>query len=168
LTIVMTLFNTLVMSGYRPPSRPPRGRWAQWLHRRRRELGLSQTQAFERLLAAGMPWSPKSRATYVAIDMGDRQPRPDEAEILARVFGKPDESIGEEEDLVRQDRIDRLLALVESLLDEIARERARAVVREEVLLKLLGNALGPEAREAADEQLALQRAPTSIRAGDGD
>jgi hypothetical protein len=35
--------------------------------------------------------SPKSRAVYVHLDMGDRQPKPDEAEILASVFGWPDE-----------------------------------------------------------------------------
>jgi len=45
------------MSGYRPPSRPPRGHWARRLHKRRRELGWSQVQAFEALLAAGMRWS---------------------------------------------------------------------------------------------------------------
>lgn len=75
---------------YRPPARAPRGAWATHLHSQRRERDLSQTQAFE-LVAVGLGLSPKSRAVYAAIDMGDRQPRAEEAEYLASVFGWPPE-----------------------------------------------------------------------------
>jgi hypothetical protein len=73
---------------YRPPNRPPKRAWARHLHEVRRERKLSQTQAFE-LVYEGLGLSPKSRAVYVAIDMGDRQPTAREAEYLASVFGWP-------------------------------------------------------------------------------
>ncbi len=75
---------------YRPPSRQPKGAWAQHLHSVRRERDLSQTQAFE-LVYEGLGISRTSRAVYLAIDMGDRQPNPREAEYLASVFGWPPE-----------------------------------------------------------------------------
>ncbi len=56
----------------------------------RRERDLSQTQAFE-LVYEGLGISRTSRAVYLAIDMGDRQPNPREAEYLASVFGWPPE-----------------------------------------------------------------------------
>lgn len=76
---------------YRPPSRPPRGEWAKHLHRVRRERDLSQQQAFE-LVQERLHISPKSRTVYYAIDMGDRQPKPSEAEVLAAEFGWPEEA----------------------------------------------------------------------------
>jgi hypothetical protein len=142
------------MAGYRPPSRPPKGRWARWLHHVRRQRDWSQTQAFEALLAAGMAWSPKSRASYLAIDMGDREPKADEIPILTRVFGAPDDSVvAPQEEHVSGDRLDRLLQTVETLLAELEEERRRAAAREEVLLALVATALGPKARQVAAEQL---------------
>jgi len=73
---------------YRPSKDEPKGRWARHLHERRRLDNLSQMQAFE-LVQERMGWSRKSRASYVAIDMGTRQPRPEETTILAEEFGWP-------------------------------------------------------------------------------
>jgi len=75
---------------YRPPIRPPVGAWANHLHSQRIDRRLSQTQAFE-LVRERLSLSPKSRAVYVALDMGDRQPRPEEAAVLASEFGWPPE-----------------------------------------------------------------------------
>jgi len=74
------------MSGYRPPSTEPRGKWAQAIHRKRRSDGISQTGAFE-LLGSRLGLGPKSRAAYVAIDLGLRQPTDAEAVILADWLG---------------------------------------------------------------------------------
>lgn len=73
---------------YRPPSKQPRGAWARHLHEQRRLRDLSQTQAFE-LVYERIGWSRKSRTAYVAIDMGERQPRPEEATVLGAEFGWP-------------------------------------------------------------------------------
>lgn len=59
---------------YRPPSTPPKGRWAVFLHEERRARDWNQTQAFE-ALREGLRLGQKSRASYVALDMGARQPR---------------------------------------------------------------------------------------------
>jgi hypothetical protein len=81
---------------YRPPKDEPKGRWARHLHEQRRLRDLSQMQAFE-LLFERMSWSPKSRASYVAIDMGTRQPSPSESTILGAEFGwPPDPEINDE------------------------------------------------------------------------
>jgi hypothetical protein len=105
-----------------------------------------------------MPWSPKSRATYVAIDMGDREPRPDEAAIIARVFGEPDASV-EEEPPTLDERIDRLVQVVRELLLALEEERREARTRETVLLDLVAAVLGPEARQVAAERLARAETP---------
>lgn len=84
------------MGVYRPPSRAPKGAWARHLHQQRRERGLSQAQAFE-LVYEGLHLSKRSRAVYTALDMGDRQPRPKEAEYLASVFGWPPDADAEPE-----------------------------------------------------------------------
>jgi hypothetical protein len=52
----------------------------------RRERDWSQQQAF-RALYAGLRLSENSRASYVALDMGDRQPRASEREFLIAYFG---------------------------------------------------------------------------------
>jgi hypothetical protein len=115
-----------------------------------------------------MPWSPKSRASYLAIDMGDREPKADEIPILTKVFGAPDDSVvSPQDEQVSGDRLDRLLQTVETLLvrldeerrtaetllAELEEERRRAAAREEVLLALVATALGPKARQVAAEQL---------------
>lgn len=51
----------------------------------------SQTQAFE-ALRDGLGLGPKSRASYIRLDMGDRAPRPREMQFLVDYFGQgPDE-----------------------------------------------------------------------------
>lgn len=82
---------------YRPPVRPPRGSWALFLHRQRRKRNWSQQQAFQEL-REGLRLSPASRASYVALDMGDRQPRPAEAAFLTEFFdASPDAEADPEE-----------------------------------------------------------------------
>ena len=73
---------------YRPPKKQPRGSWARHIHEQRRLRDLSQTQAFE-LVQERIGWAPKSRTAYVAIDMGERQPKPNEATVLGAEFGWP-------------------------------------------------------------------------------
>lgn len=70
---------------YRPPARLPKGKWALFLHRQRRKRGWSQQQAFEEL-HRGLRLGPKSRASYSAIDMGDREPKPHEQRFLTQFF----------------------------------------------------------------------------------
>jgi hypothetical protein len=80
------------MHGYRPPSTEPRGKWAIALHAKRKAEGISQTEGFE-LLGPRLGFSPKSRAAYIAIDMGTRQPSESEAVVLADWLGYwPDDS----------------------------------------------------------------------------
>ena len=74
------------MSGYRPPSTEPRGKWARAIHAKRRELGLSQTGGFE-VLGERLGLGPKSRAAYVAIDLGQRLPTDAEAAVIADWLG---------------------------------------------------------------------------------
>ena len=74
------------MSGYRPPSTEPRGKWARAIHAKRRSDGISQTGAFE-VLGERLGLGPKSRAAYVAIDLGLRQPTEAEAAVLAEWLG---------------------------------------------------------------------------------
>lgn len=87
LTVVTTgRDNARPMSGYRPPSTEPRGKWAQAIHRKRRSDGMSQTGAFE-VLGPRLGMGPKSRAAYVAIDLGLRQPTDAEAQVLVDWLG---------------------------------------------------------------------------------
>jgi hypothetical protein len=72
--------------GYRPPSTEPRGKWAKRIHEKRRAEGLSQTGAFE-LLGERLGFGPKSRFSYVALDMGTREPTEAEAKVLAAWLG---------------------------------------------------------------------------------
>lgn len=75
-------------SGYRPPSTEPKGRWARHIHAFRRAQGWSQTRGFE-ATREGLGLSEKSRAAYIAIDQGLREPKPSEEEALAAVYGWP-------------------------------------------------------------------------------
>lgn len=89
----------------------------------RKERGLSQTQAFE-ALRVDLNLGPRSRASYRAIDMGERPPTPREAEVLVRYFGSsPDDvpDIPEDADVpaslvdALKDQTQALRALVEEL-----------------------------------------------------
>ena len=72
--------------GYRPPSVEPRGAWAKAIHRKRRELNISQQRAFE-MLGPALGFGPKSRAAYIALDMGQRPPTEAESKVLAEWLG---------------------------------------------------------------------------------
>ena len=61
----------------------------------RRDLDWSQQQAFE-ALRAGLKLGPKSRASYIAIDMGKRAPTLKEMEFLVSYFGKSPEDFPDE------------------------------------------------------------------------
>jgi transcriptional regulator with XRE-family HTH domain len=90
LTHVMTAAHSRSVS-YQPPGIGPRGRWARYLRHMRKELGWSQTKAFE-ALREGLKLGPKSRASYTALESGKRQPRVGEQEFFIRYFGKsPDD-----------------------------------------------------------------------------
>jgi transcriptional regulator with XRE-family HTH domain len=93
LTPVMSAMHTARVP-YRTHASAPRGRWARWLHRMRKDRGLSQTQAFE-ALREDLNLGPRSRASYRAIDMGDRPPTPREAEVLVRYFGSSPDDLPE-------------------------------------------------------------------------
>jgi hypothetical protein len=106
---------------YRPPSRPPKGAWAIHLHAVRRERNLSQQQAFEQVQAA-LGISPKSRAVYVALDMGDRQPTDTEASVLAAEYGWPTEQPAvpvESGTAAIVAAIDRQTAIMAALVEEL-------------------------------------------------
>lgn len=138
---------------YRPPSRPPTGAWAIHLHSVRRERGLSQQQAFE-LVQPALGISPKSRAVYVALDMGRRQPNEDEARVLAAEFGWPPEGI--EADAVATDQaaivtaLDRQTDAITALVDELRLARLRQETFDEQVLQLLAALAG--ARRDHEEQ----------------
>lgn len=123
---------------YRPSSKPPKGAWARHLHEQRRLRDLSQTQAFE-LVYERIGWSPKSRTAYVAIDMGDRKPKPDEVTVLGAEFGWPPDPIDLEpetdEGLVAAIRdqtaaINRLVDRLEGLASGAIREGVLDALRE--------------------------------------
>ncbi len=108
---------------YRPPSRQPRGSWARHLHDQRQLRDLSQTQAFEAVYER-IGWSRKSRTAYVAIDMGERQPKPNEAQVLGAEFGwppDPQDMPSETPDYAAiVAAIDRQTAMLERVLSAIA------------------------------------------------
>ena len=74
------------MSGYRPPSTEPRGKWAIALDKKARELGISQTGVFEQL-REGLGLGPKSRSAYLPLHLGVRPPTDAEAKVLADWLG---------------------------------------------------------------------------------
>ena len=78
-------------TGYRPPSKEPKGRWARHIHAVRRERGWSAQRGFE-AVHEGLGLSPKSRAAYLPFESGERTPTPTEEAALAAVYGWPPES----------------------------------------------------------------------------
>lgn len=111
-------------TGYRPPSDQPRGQWARFLHARRKERGWSQTKAFDELYV-GLKLSPKSRTSYINLDMGKRQPKPHEAAFLTDYFGAaPDDA---PEPVEATESPADLLQAVSVLLEEIRAERRARV-----------------------------------------
>jgi hypothetical protein len=121
LTTVMTYAHSHSVS-YRPPATPPRGRWARFLHQMRKEREWSQQQGFE-ALRDGLHFGPKSRASYIAIDMGHRPPTAGEQDFLIRYFGKSPDDVAELGDPEEVDpvvaAIDRQTAMLKSVLDAL-------------------------------------------------
>lgn len=115
---------------YRPSKKPPKGVWSRHLQEQRRLRDISAVVAFE-LVYERIGWSPKSRSAYVAIDSGDRQPKPEEARVLAEEFGwPPDPEIND--DLEGASLASALLAIAGEL--RAAREeRALAQAEREAL-----------------------------------
>jgi hypothetical protein len=148
------------MSGYRPPSSEPQGKWAHAIHRKRRSDGISQTGAFE-LLGAKLGLGPKSRAAYVAIDMGEREPTEAESKVLVEWLGyyPEDNDAGTDGSDTTVSVPAAYLARIDSLVAELQADRA--LIRE--LLGML-RPLSQEdvARAAARAELAAREAPTPM------
>ena len=120
---------------YRPSTSKPNGAWSRHLDEQRRLRDLSQTQAFE-LVYERVGWSPKSRTAYVAIDKGERQPKPHEAAVLADEFGWPTES-GEPVTVAPPDDLAAAIrALTAELRDAREEREALRVERASVLARL--------------------------------
>lgn len=157
---------------YRPPSRPPVGGWAKHLHKIRRERDLSQQQAFE-LVSEGLHLSPKSRAVYIALDMGDRQPRPDEAEYLATVFGWPEEQdtptpAADQAALIaaltrQAEALERQTAAIDALVVQMTRVAEGQVGMGSVLAEIAGLALGIPAPQGSPSESQ----PPPVNGGSG-
>jgi transcriptional regulator with XRE-family HTH domain len=114
------------MHGYRPPSTEPRGKWAIALHAKRKAEGLSQTEAFE-ILGPRLGLAPKSRSAYRAIDQGEREPRDDEAAILAEWLGYWPEDpapVSTPAGATTVVGVDALLTRIDALVAQVEAERA--------------------------------------------
>jgi hypothetical protein len=136
---------------YRPPSHQPRGAWARHLHEQRKLRDLSQTQAFE-LVYERVGWSAKSRTAYVAIDMGERQPKENEAAVLGEEFGWPAEEGTPTEEPTLAAAITALVAELQAsrLERESMESRLRAVEAE------LQSLRGPQATEGSPMRPVLR------------
>lgn len=148
--------------GYRPPSVEPRGAWAKAIHRKRRELNVSQQRAFE-MLGASLGFGPKSRAAYIALDMGQRPPTEAESKVLAEwLGGYPEEPSTAGSDIGRHTPFDpaayleRIDALVGSVSELVAEVRAARQERDDLL-----------ERVGALEAAARLRERSGDGAGDG-
>lgn len=111
---------------YRPPSQPPKGAWARHIHAVRRERDWSQTQGFEHA-REGLHLGPKSRNAYIALDMGTRDPNPDEEEALAAVYGWPPEDESPAEVPEGSDPILTLATAITGLTQELRAARLQQV-----------------------------------------
>lgn len=108
---------------YRPPSHPPQGRWARWLHEMRRARDWSQQQAFEEL-HVGLGLGQKSRASYIKIDMGPRPPNVRQQEYLVGYFGQtPDDPIV----VAPTGDRDELAAAIYALVEEMRLQRTSSM-----------------------------------------
>lgn len=140
-------------TGYRPPSKEPKGRWARHIHAKRRELGWSQTRGFE-AVREGMGLSEKSRAAYIAVDMGDRQPTAKEEAALIAVYGIPEEPQDALEATETPDGLVEAIraqtAAMLALVEEIRLSRAEELVSREALMTALGAALSLEGMRGGD------------------
>lgn len=159
LTVVITRAHNARPMGYRPPSVEPRGAWAKAIHRKRRELNISQQRAFE-LLGPSLGFGPKSRAAYVALDLGTRPPTEAESKVLAEwLGGYPDDepiTAGTEGDTPAVPAA--YLARIDALLEQMAADRQ--LIRD--LLEALAGRVDPDLAETfrADAAVAERMAGT--------
>jgi hypothetical protein len=120
--------------GYRPPSAAPLTPWARHLDRVMREQGWSRVRLFEEV-GAELGYGPKSRSGFLPL-LVDREPTPQQALVLARRFGEPDEPepVASPATSDTQAGLDALAAAVTALVEELRVDRQeRTGLRETVL-----------------------------------
>lgn len=148
----------LRVPGYRPPSTEPRGKWAKRIHEKRRAEGLSQTGAFE-LLRERLGYGPKSRFSYVALDMGTREPTDAEAKVLAEwLGGYPDDMADSGDATTATSELAALVQSINALVEEMraARQADQARQRDEIATAV---------REAVEPLWQLMRGALPPREG---
>jgi hypothetical protein len=118
----MGIIRCPMSTGYRPPSREPQGRWARHIHAVRKERGWSQTYGFEQV-REGLNLAAKSRTAYIPLDIGTREPTPEEGEVLASVYGWPSDEPPEPLEATETPASD-LAAAIRELVETIRSERA--------------------------------------------
>lgn len=120
----------------------------------RKDRGWSQQQGFE-ALRDGLHLGPKSRASYVAVDMGKRKPTSEEARFLVSFFGQSPEDIPDNQDPIETpDAIAAVLTAVSSLIEEMRLTRIQQNESTEALLTALGAFVS--GRDSDDTRRALR------------
>jgi hypothetical protein len=125
----------------------------------RRDLDWSQQQAFE-ALRDGLKLGPKSRASYIAIDMGKRAPTLKEQEFLVDYFGKSPDDFPDEPGPT--ERTDVLVAALRGQTDAIS-----ALVAELRLTAAIRRATDAERQDWDAEQDQDRRTAAERRASPG-
>ena len=108
----------------------------------RKDRDWSQQQGFE-ALREGLGFGPKSRASYVAIDMGKRPPTTDEAKFLVRYFGKSPDDIPDaipeaEPNAALVTALQAQVKALESIIEEMRLQRIQQHESTEALLRAMG------------------------------
>lgn len=100
----------------------------------RRTRDWSQQQAFEEL-RDGLGLGPKSRASYIKMDMGPRPPNVRQQEYLVAYFGQtPDDPV-----VAVTGESDQLVAAIRALVEELRLQRTTAQVEEPPRHQASGN-----------------------------
>lgn len=119
---------TMLDVRYRAPLRAPQGEWARFIHRMRQERDWSSQAAFEALREV-LRLGPKSRASYLRLESGERTIRDWEQDALVDYFGQgpSDEDRVEPTPPVDYDLVTALreqTVAIQSLADAILASRA--------------------------------------------
>lgn len=150
-------------SGYRPPSTTPRGAWALHIHAVRRERGWSQTRGFREARNNGLPLGAESRSAYISIDMGKRQPRPEELPALVATYGAlPDKEVPAPTEIETGEP--SLAGAIRALTDELRamrQERGRIADLEQTVAGLTARLL------AVERATSREREAPPVGAGSG-